>query len=261
MQSHDEPLTVKDLERHYHQEERTIREWAAKGKLPGAFKTPGGHWRFPSSVLEWRGPNGAESPDEPPVALPLSSEIGGQLSEPVSANLHASPHAEPDGMYQVSPLALKIVSCEISKPHVSRWTGLSVSILPTVEVTATEYVQVTCLVLVLGGKQIEEYRNRERELLGREEWYPHFPVPKWVQPGTYNVHVRALHWPEGYRNHLLYQLNPSAYEEQYVTIGESNHVELCVPESLRRARARDEARRHARAEAMASMSIPRSIGH
>jgi excisionase family DNA binding protein len=31
---------------------RTIKRWAESGKLPGAFRTPGGHWRVPVSAVE-----------------------------------------------------------------------------------------------------------------------------------------------------------------------------------------------------------------
>lgn len=30
---------------------QSIREWAASGKLPGAFRTPGGHWKIPESAV------------------------------------------------------------------------------------------------------------------------------------------------------------------------------------------------------------------
>ena len=30
---------------------RTVKRWAEAGKLPGAFRTPGGHWRIPSKAV------------------------------------------------------------------------------------------------------------------------------------------------------------------------------------------------------------------
>ena len=30
---------------------RTIKRWAESGKLPGAFRTPGGHWRVPAATV------------------------------------------------------------------------------------------------------------------------------------------------------------------------------------------------------------------
>lgn len=32
---------------------RTLTGWAARGLIPGAFKTPGGHWRFDYPFYEW----------------------------------------------------------------------------------------------------------------------------------------------------------------------------------------------------------------
>ena len=32
--------------------ERTARRWFKTGRVPGAFQTPGGHWRVPVATVE-----------------------------------------------------------------------------------------------------------------------------------------------------------------------------------------------------------------
>lgn len=45
-------LTTGDYAKRNNISERTVREWAKDGKIPGAFRTPGGEWRFPEDGLQ-----------------------------------------------------------------------------------------------------------------------------------------------------------------------------------------------------------------
>lgn len=44
--------TPGDVARIFRVDPKTVSRWAAAGKFPGAFRTPGGHWRFPVTSTE-----------------------------------------------------------------------------------------------------------------------------------------------------------------------------------------------------------------
>lgn len=44
--------TPADVARIFRVDPKTVSRWASAGKFPGAFRTPGGHWRFPVDSTE-----------------------------------------------------------------------------------------------------------------------------------------------------------------------------------------------------------------
>jgi predicted site-specific integrase-resolvase len=45
-------LTSPEVGRRFRVDPKTVARWLAAGKFPGAFKTPGGHWRVPSGDVD-----------------------------------------------------------------------------------------------------------------------------------------------------------------------------------------------------------------
>jgi excisionase family DNA binding protein len=47
-----EPYTASDVSKMLGVIPKTVARWAFEGKVPGAFKTPGGHWRFDRQAID-----------------------------------------------------------------------------------------------------------------------------------------------------------------------------------------------------------------
>lgn len=43
--------TVSDIEQMFDMSSRAVLDWLKKDYVPGAFRTPGGHWRIPEAGL------------------------------------------------------------------------------------------------------------------------------------------------------------------------------------------------------------------
>jgi len=45
-------LTVTEAAKRLSVDRRTLQNWCRDGKVPGAIRTPGGHWRVPVEFVE-----------------------------------------------------------------------------------------------------------------------------------------------------------------------------------------------------------------
>jgi excisionase family DNA binding protein len=45
-------LTPGEVAKIFRVDPKTVSRWAEAGRVPGAFKTPGRHWRFPAESIE-----------------------------------------------------------------------------------------------------------------------------------------------------------------------------------------------------------------
>lgn len=48
----DEYLRIDELAAMFRVDRKTAGSWCKDGKIPGAFRTPGGHWRIPRVEAE-----------------------------------------------------------------------------------------------------------------------------------------------------------------------------------------------------------------
>lgn len=44
--------TPGDVAKIFRVDPKTVSRWATAGRVPGAFRTPGGHWRFPAEIVD-----------------------------------------------------------------------------------------------------------------------------------------------------------------------------------------------------------------
>lgn len=48
----DEYLRIGEVAAIFRVDSKTAGRWCAQGKLPGAIRTPGGHWRVPRAAVD-----------------------------------------------------------------------------------------------------------------------------------------------------------------------------------------------------------------
>ncbi|MDO8751518.1 MAG: hypothetical protein Q7K03_10310 [Dehalococcoidia bacterium] len=145
-----------------------------------------------------------------------SGALDRQMREALNIQPLARPQQSPDS------LTLNVVSHKLPRSR-DRFGVYYLSLIPSVEVNAAQYVRVSECALFIGGEPISEYVPRQRELLGEDTWLPYFKVPEWVRPGTYKICIGAL-LAKADKQRFIARFEGK--EDKYV---KSNEFEVSIP--------------------------------